>query len=64
MLTTGCPCCCAPEADRQTTLWQGHAPERLSIMMRVNLSARQFQHPVLVEDVAQVAAPGCDLGQG
>lgn len=41
------------EACRQAAEWQGQHPEKL-LVMAVNLSARQLQHPTLIADVARV----------
>ena len=49
------------EACRQTRLWHDQAPG-VPLITCVNLSARQFQHPTLVEDVAralQESGVGC-----
>ena len=40
------------EACRQAELWHQQHPELLPLVISVNLSARQFQHASLVEDVA------------
>jgi diguanylate cyclase (GGDEF)-like protein len=39
------------EACRQAREWHDRFPSRLPIVMSVNLSARQFQHPDLVADI-------------
>ena len=44
------------EACRQARAWQRAFPGAESLMMSVNLSIRQFQHPALVADVARVLA--------
>ncbi|MBA2451180.1 MAG: EAL domain-containing protein, partial [Chloroflexi bacterium] len=41
-------------ACRQAQLWQAEVPGRLAPIMSVNLSARQFQHRTLVEDIDRV----------
>jgi EAL domain-containing protein (putative c-di-GMP-specific phosphodiesterase class I) len=51
------------EACRQTKRWHEHVPG-LTLVTSVNLSARQFQQPTLVEDVAAALRqsgvdPGC-----
>ncbi|MHB8574324.1 MAG: putative bifunctional diguanylate cyclase/phosphodiesterase [Dehalococcoidia bacterium] len=52
------------EACRQASRWRAEQPET-PLVMSVNLSARQFQHLTLVEDVAAVLAetglPPCRL---
>jgi diguanylate cyclase (GGDEF)-like protein/PAS domain S-box-containing protein len=42
------------EACRQARRWREQSPEDLPHTMCVNLSARQFQHPRLVEEVGEV----------
>ncbi len=42
------------EACRQMAEWQEQYPSDPPLVMCVNLSAKQFQHPTLVQDVAQV----------
>ena len=42
------------EACRQGKEWQRHYPSEPPLMMSVNLSARQFEHPELAEDIARV----------
>ncbi|CAA9442421.1 MAG: diguanylate cyclase/phosphodiesterase (GGDEF & EAL domains) with PAS/PAC sensor(s) [uncultured Rubrobacteraceae bacterium] len=42
------------EACRQTRLWQDRSPGRSALKTCVNLSARQFQHHALVEEVAAI----------
>ena len=41
------------EACRQARAWQDQHPDAQRLHMSVNISGRQFQHPGLVEDVAQ-----------
>jgi diguanylate cyclase (GGDEF)-like protein/PAS domain S-box-containing protein len=40
------------EACRQTSTWQAGVPEAHSMVVSVNLSARQFKHPQLAADIA------------
>jgi EAL domain-containing protein (putative c-di-GMP-specific phosphodiesterase class I) len=42
------------EACRQLRAWQLDYPRTDPLVMSVNLSARQFQHPALVEDIRRV----------
>jgi diguanylate cyclase (GGDEF)-like protein/PAS domain S-box-containing protein len=42
------------EACRQMRAWQMQYPSEPPLMISVNLSARQFQHPKLVEDIADI----------
>ena len=42
------------EACRQARLWQQEFPSAPDLVMSVNLSPRQFQHPTLVEDIARI----------
>jgi predicted signal transduction protein with EAL and GGDEF domain len=42
------------QACEQAHAWQAQYPSDPPLVMSVNLSARQFQHPTLVEDIAQV----------
>jgi EAL domain-containing protein (putative c-di-GMP-specific phosphodiesterase class I) len=42
------------EACRQARLWQQEFPTAPDLVMSVNLSPRQFQHPSLVEDIAGI----------
>jgi diguanylate cyclase (GGDEF)-like protein/PAS domain S-box-containing protein len=42
------------EACRQARRWREQSPEDLPHTMCVNLSARQFQHPRLVEEVGEI----------
>jgi EAL domain-containing protein (putative c-di-GMP-specific phosphodiesterase class I) len=42
------------EACRQVKVWQAEIPGCEDLAVSVNLSARQFQHPALVDDIAQV----------
>ena len=42
------------QACRQAKEWHERYPNELPLMMCVNLSARQFHHPGLVQDVAEV----------
>jgi diguanylate cyclase (GGDEF)-like protein/PAS domain S-box-containing protein len=42
------------QACQQAAAWQGHGPDGRGPIMSVNLSARQFQHPSLVEDIARI----------
>ncbi|MCS7002182.1 MAG: EAL domain-containing protein, partial [Dehalococcoidia bacterium] len=44
------------EACRQVRDWQRRYPAARRVMLNVNLSARQFQHPTLVADVRRVLA--------
>ncbi len=44
------------EACRQMRAWDSEFPECASLMINVNLSARQCLHPALVTDVARVLA--------
>jgi EAL domain-containing protein (putative c-di-GMP-specific phosphodiesterase class I) len=44
------------EACRQATRWQTHTPGAPPLTMNVNLSARQFQQPELVTEVASILA--------
>jgi EAL domain-containing protein (putative c-di-GMP-specific phosphodiesterase class I) len=41
------------EACRQAQVWRQQHPEQPPLVISVNLSARQFQHASIVEDVAQ-----------
>jgi EAL domain-containing protein (putative c-di-GMP-specific phosphodiesterase class I) len=52
------------EACRQTHVWQQQYPNAIGLTISVNLSARQFQQPGLIEEVADVLKmtglePGC-----
>lgn len=40
--------------DRLVRLWQWELPAAPQIVMSVNLSPRQLQHPALVEDIARI----------
>jgi EAL domain-containing protein (putative c-di-GMP-specific phosphodiesterase class I) len=42
------------QACEQARTWQAQYPSDAPVAMSVNLSARQFQHPTLVADIAQV----------
>jgi EAL domain-containing protein (putative c-di-GMP-specific phosphodiesterase class I) len=42
------------EACKQARGWQRHSPHSSTLLMSVNLSARQFQHPKLARDIAQL----------
>src|SRR5688572_16526240 len=42
------------EACRQARLWQQELPSAPQVVMSVNLSPRQFQHPALVEDITRI----------
>jgi EAL domain-containing protein (putative c-di-GMP-specific phosphodiesterase class I) len=42
------------ESFRHAAYWQANCPKGSAPIMSVNLSARQFQHPSLVEDIARV----------
>jgi diguanylate cyclase (GGDEF)-like protein/PAS domain S-box-containing protein len=42
------------EACLQARLWQREFPSAPDLVMSVNLSPRQFQHPALVEDIARI----------
>jgi diguanylate cyclase (GGDEF)-like protein/PAS domain S-box-containing protein len=42
------------EACRQLGEWQIRHPRRRQLMLSVNLSARQFQHPELVDEIGQI----------
>ncbi len=42
------------EACRQAREWQQRYPTDPPLKMSVNLSARQFQHPDLVEETTQI----------
>src|SRR5688572_4129788 len=42
------------EACRQARLWQLEFPSAPDLVMSVNLSPRQFQHPTLMEDISRV----------
>lgn len=44
------------EACRQARLWQLEFPSTPPLVMSVNLSAKQFQHPSLVQEVTQALA--------
>jgi diguanylate cyclase (GGDEF)-like protein/PAS domain S-box-containing protein len=44
------------EACRQTQAWHAQYPGEPPLIVGVNLSARQFQHPKLVEDIARTLA--------
>jgi diguanylate cyclase (GGDEF)-like protein len=39
------------QACQQARMWQDASPANKSLVMSVNLSARQFQHPMLVADI-------------
>ncbi|MCL5025543.1 MAG: EAL domain-containing protein [Chloroflexi bacterium] len=43
------------EACRQAKAWQGQHPNALPVIVNVNLSARQFQHPRLVNTIARAS---------
>jgi diguanylate cyclase (GGDEF)-like protein len=52
------------EACRQARAWQIEFPRTPPLIMSVNLSAKQFQHPRLVEEITEVLSttglePGC-----
>src|SRR5215207_3062899 len=47
------------EACRQAREWQRELPYAPPIVMSVNLSPRQFQHPALVEDITRIL---CETG--
>jgi diguanylate cyclase (GGDEF)-like protein/PAS domain S-box-containing protein len=52
------------QACRQVRYWQRSNPEIADLVVAVNLSVRQFQHPTLFADVARILdetglAPGC-----
>lgn len=52
------------EACRQVCEWHARYPANPPLVMNVNLSARQFQHPDLVEDIVEILGknsvpPGC-----
>ncbi len=42
------------EACRQARRWQREFPSAPDLVMSVNLSPRQFQHPALVDDIARI----------
>jgi diguanylate cyclase (GGDEF)-like protein/PAS domain S-box-containing protein len=42
------------QACRQAASWREQSPDGAGPVMSVNLSARQFQHPSLVEDIARI----------
>ena len=42
------------EASRQARIWQREFPSARVLVMSVNLSPRPFQHPTLVEDIADI----------
>jgi EAL domain-containing protein (putative c-di-GMP-specific phosphodiesterase class I) len=42
------------EASRQARIWQREFPSPPDLVMSVNLSPRPFQHPTLVEDIADI----------
>jgi diguanylate cyclase (GGDEF)-like protein/PAS domain S-box-containing protein len=42
------------EACRQGRIWQLEMPDAPPLVMSVNLSPRQFQHPTLLEDIARI----------
>jgi diguanylate cyclase (GGDEF)-like protein/PAS domain S-box-containing protein len=44
------------EACRQTRRWQVEHPTAPPLTLSVNLSARQLQHPALIEEIAEVLA--------
>jgi diguanylate cyclase (GGDEF)-like protein/PAS domain S-box-containing protein len=44
------------EACRQTRRWQQEYPSTPPLMLSVNISARQLQHPTLVAEIAEVLA--------
>jgi EAL domain-containing protein (putative c-di-GMP-specific phosphodiesterase class I) len=51
------------EACRQAQQWRTVIPQELGPVMSVNLSGRQFQHPRLIEDVAEaLRATGLPAG--
>jgi EAL domain-containing protein (putative c-di-GMP-specific phosphodiesterase class I) len=51
------------EACRQARAWQIEFPRTPPLVMSVNLSAKQFQHPRLVEEITDVlAASGLEAG--
>jgi EAL domain-containing protein (putative c-di-GMP-specific phosphodiesterase class I) len=51
------------EACRQAREWQLEFPSIPPLVMSVNLSAKQFQHPTLVQEISQVLAEsGLDAG--
>jgi len=51
------------EACRQARVWQLEFPSTPPLVMSVNLSAKQFQHPTLVQEISQVLEEsGLDAG--
>src|SRR6266508_2232984 len=51
------------EACRQARAWQREFPSIPPLVMSVNLSAKQFQHPTLVQEISEaLAESGLDAG--